>query len=151
LKAGTAVNLIPDVAEAQIDIRLNPKQTVPEVMAELNAVIEKVKAEDPDVDVTVKKLPGTQHVPYHHWVAITPEEPLVKVIREVATKRLRREPEFKGSRGGGRPDLWRMGTKWISWSANVGENEHAPDEWVDIDGLYRSARVYAEIILRVVQ
>lgn len=151
LKAGTAVNLIPDVAEAQIDIRLNPKQTVPEVMAELNAVIEKVKAEDPDVDVTLEKLPGTQHVPYHHWAAITPDEPLVKVIREVATKRLGREPEFKGSRGGGRPDLWRMGTKWISWSANVGENEHAPDEWVDIDGLYRSARVYAEIILRVVQ
>jgi succinyl-diaminopimelate desuccinylase len=151
LKAGTAVNLIPDIAEAQIDIRLNPKQTVPEVMAELNAVIDKVTAEDPDIDVSLEMLPGTQHVPYHHWAAITPDEPLVKVIREVAGKRLGRLPEFRGSRGGGRPDLWRMGTKWISWSANVGDNEHAPDEWVDIEGLYRSAQIYAEIILRMIQ
>ena len=151
LNAGTAVNQIPDVAEAQIDIRLNPKQTVEGVMGELNGVLDRLKREDPELELTLEKLPGTQHVPYHHWAAITPDEPLVKVIREIAAARMGREPGFRGSRGGGRPDLWRIGTKWISWSANVGENEHAPDEWVDIDALYRSAQIYAEIILRMVQ
>ena len=151
LEAGHAVNHIPDHAEAQIDIRLNPKQTYEGVMAELEALLAKLKSADPDLDIRVEKLPGTQVVPYHHWEAITPDEPLVKVITEVAQQRLGREVGFRGSRGGGRPDLWRIGTKWISWSANVGQNSHAPDEWVDIDAMHRSAQIYAEIILRMLQ
>ena len=151
IKAGHAVNQIPDRAEAQVDIRLNPGQTVDGVMAELDALLARLKSEDSDLDITVDKLPGTQHVPYHHWAAITPDEPLVKIIREVALQRLEQEVGFRGSRGGGRPDLWRIGTKWISWSANVGGNSHAPDEWVDIDAMHRSAQIYAEIILRMLQ
>ncbi len=151
IKAGTVVNRIPDLAEAQIDIRLNPKQTVDGVMGELEALLDKLKADDHELDITVENLPGTQHVPYHHWAAITADEPLVKVIREVASARLGREPGFRGSRGGGRPDLWRIDTKWISWSANVGGNSHAPDEWVDVDAVYRSAQVYVEIILKMLR
>ena len=70
-------------------------------------------------------------------------------IRAVSQARLGRTPGFVGSRGGGRPDLWRVGAKWISWSANVGANAHAPDEWVDIEGVRQSARVYAEIAIRL--
>ena len=38
LQAGQAVNQIPDQAVAQVDIRLNPKQTVDGVMEELHAL-----------------------------------------------------------------------------------------------------------------
>lgn len=151
LRAGQAVNQIPDHAEAQIDIRLNPKQTVESVMRELDGLLAKLKAEDPEIDVTIDRLPGTQVVPYHHWQTITPDDPLVRTIREVSAARLGRTPGFRGSRGGGRPDLWRIGTKWISWSANVGGNAHAPNEWVDIKGVQQSARVYAEIMMRMLQ
>jgi acetylornithine deacetylase/succinyl-diaminopimelate desuccinylase-like protein len=151
LRAGEAVNQVPDIAEAQIDIRLNPNQTVDGVLGELNALLTRMKADDPELDVTLARLPGTQNVPYHHWASITPDEPLVKVIREVAALRLGREPGFKGSRGGGRPDLWRIGTKWISWSANVGGGSHAPDEWADIEGIQRSAQVYAEILMKILE
>ena len=149
IQAGQAVNQIPDQAVAQVDMRLNPKQTVDGVMKELDALLARLKAQDPAIDVTVERLPGTQVVPYHHWTSITTEDPLVKTIREVSSARLGRTPGFVGSRGGGRPDLWRIGTKWISWSANVGSNEHSPDEWVDIEGVHRSALIYAEIMMRM--
>jgi len=151
IQAGRAVNQIPDQAVAQVDIRLNPKQTVNGVMRELNALIDRLKAADPDIDIAVEQLPGTQVVPYHYWASITPEDPLVAAIRDVSAARLGRTPGFRGSRGGGRPDLWRIGTKWISWSANVGGNSHAPDEWVDVEGVVQSARVYAEIMLRMLR
>lgn len=149
LEAGKAVNQIPDRAVAQVDIRLNPKQTIDGVMAELDALLAKLKTADPEIDINVERLPGTQVVPYHHWSSITPDDPLVEIIRAVSKARLGRTPGFIGSRGGGRPDLWRVGAKWISWSANVGANAHAPDEWVDIEGVRQSARVYAEIIMRM--
>jgi acetylornithine deacetylase/succinyl-diaminopimelate desuccinylase-like protein len=151
IRAGEAVNQIPDVAEARFDIRLNPKQTPDGVLKELDALLANLKASDPDLNVTVEKLPGTQHVPYKYWASITPDEPFVKVLREVAKARLGREPGFVGNRGGGRPDLWRIGSKWISWSANSGGNAHSPDEWAGIDGIYRSAQVYAEIFLRMLE
>jgi acetylornithine deacetylase/succinyl-diaminopimelate desuccinylase-like protein len=149
IEAGKAVNQIPDRAVAQVDIRLNPRQTVEGVMAELDALLARLKKRDPEIDVSVEKLPGTQVVPYHHWASITPDDPLVGTIREVSAARLGRTPGFVGSRGGGRPDLWRIGAKWISWSANVGSNAHAPDEWVDIEGVHQSARIYAEILIRM--
>jgi succinyl-diaminopimelate desuccinylase len=149
ISAGHAVNQIPDRADARVDIRLNPRQTVDGVMAELHVLLARLKKQDPEIDVAVKMLPGTQHVPYHHWASLTPDEPLISVIRQVAGKHLGREPGFVGSRGGGRPDLWRMGTKWISWGAGKGSNAHAPDEWADIEGTHKSAEIYAEIILRV--
>jgi succinyl-diaminopimelate desuccinylase len=151
ISAGEAVNRIPDEARARIDIRLNPKQTVEGVTRELDALLARLKKSDPEIDVSWKRLPGTQHVPYHHWAALTPDEPLIKVIREVGRRRLGREPGFIGSRGGGRPDVWRMGTKWISWGATPGDGSHAPDEWADIARLQRSAEIYAEILLRVLQ
>ncbi len=149
LQAGQAVNQIPDQAVAQVDMRLNPRQDVDTVLKELQALITKLKAGNPDIDVKFEKLPGTQHVPYRHWATITPDDTLVKTIREVSGARLGRTPGFVGSRSGGRPDLWRIGTKWISWSANVGGNSHSPDEWLDIEGVYQSARIYAEIMMRV--
>jgi acetylornithine deacetylase/succinyl-diaminopimelate desuccinylase-like protein len=149
IQAGQAVNQIPDQAVAQVDIRLNPKQTVDGVMKELETLLTRLKAADPQINVTIEKLPGTQVVPYHHWASITVDDPLVKTIREVSSARLGRMPGFVGSRAGGRPDLWRIGTKWISWSANVGGNSHSPDEWVDIEGVYQSARIYAEIMIRM--
>jgi acetylornithine deacetylase/succinyl-diaminopimelate desuccinylase-like protein len=149
LEAGQAVNQIPDRAVALVDIRVNPKQTIDRVMAELDALLARLKKEDPELDITVDRLPGTQVVPYHHWASITPDDPLVATIRAVSQARLGRTPGFIGSRGGGRPDLWRLGAKWISWSANVGANAHAPDEWVDIEGVRQSARVYAEIVMRL--
>lgn len=151
IDAGRAVNQIPDTAEAQIDIRLNPGQTVDGVLRELETLLARLKREDPQIDVTVTKLPGTQHVPYENWAKITPDEPLVKVLRQVAKERLGREPGFIGSRAGGRPDIWRMGSIWVSWSATKGGNSHAPDEWTDVEGLQRSAEVYADIMLRVLR
>jgi acetylornithine deacetylase/succinyl-diaminopimelate desuccinylase-like protein len=47
--------------------------------------------------------------------------------------------------------IWLKITKWISRSANLGGGSHAPDEWADIEGIYRSAQVYAEILLKILE
>lgn len=150
LKAGTAVNQIPELAEAEVDVRLNPRQTPERVIQEMEALIAKMRQADPDIDVGISRI-GTQHVPYEQFARITPDDPLVRTIRDVSRRRLGREPGFVGSRAGGRPDLWRMGSMWISWGVNEGANRHAPDEWLDVAALRRSAEAYTEILVRMLR
>jgi len=149
IRAGEVVNKIPDIAEALIDIRPNPGQTYEGIMKEIHALLDRLKKQDPELNITVEKMPGTQLVPMEYWNKINTDDALIKTIREVAEKRLGYTPKFKGGRGGGRPDLWRIGTKWISWSPTEGENKHAPNECVKIDSVFRTAQVYAEIILQM--
>jgi acetylornithine deacetylase/succinyl-diaminopimelate desuccinylase-like protein len=150
IAGGYEVNMVPDRAEADFDIRLFPKQTPEKVLAELDGLLGRLKQEDPDLHVEVKRI-GAQVVPYHYWSQLTDDDPLIKTIFEVAPSYTGRKPEWKMSAGGGRPDLWQLGAKWISFGLVEGDGAHATDEWVDIDSLVEHAKIYADLAARMLR
>jgi succinyl-diaminopimelate desuccinylase len=147
IAGGYEVNMVPDRAEADLDIRVFPKQTAEKVISELEALITRLRAKDPDLQVEVKRI-GAQVVPYEYWSQLNEDDPLIKLIMKTAPSFTGKKPEWRMSAGGGRPDLWRLGAKWISFGITKGENAHGTDEWVDIESLVQHARLYAQLAVR---
>ena len=148
--SGYEVNMVPDRAEADIDIRLFPNQDPQRVLEELGNLMEQMNQEDPDLHVEIETI-GTQKVPEHFWKLLNEDDPLIAAIFEIAPSYTGRKPEWRMSAGGGRPDIWNLGSKWVSFGVARGGNAHAPDEWVDIDSLANQARLYTELALEVLQ
>ena len=151
IEGGYKVNQVPDWAEAQIDIRLLPGQSPEGVLQEMRALFARLQKEDPELQVTVEPM-TTQWVPMHYWETLTDNDPFVRAIREVAPDYVGRSPGWTGSIGGGRPDLWATGAKWINFGIEgSGENAHAPNEYASIDAAMRRARLYAALVLRMLR
>jgi acetylornithine deacetylase/succinyl-diaminopimelate desuccinylase-like protein len=149
IDGGYKVNQVPDRATAQIDIRLLPGQTPDGVMAELRDVIAKLAKNDPELNATAEIM-TQQWVPIKYWDTLTDEDPLVKAIREVAPPILGSVPGWSGGIGGGRPDIWATGAKWVSFGGGGGSgNAHSPNEYASVKGGVTRATLYARVILRV--
>jgi succinyl-diaminopimelate desuccinylase len=153
IMAGYDINIVPDRAEADIDMRLVPTMTQKQIETELNALFAKLKKEDPAIDVEVKWI-WKSIIPYEAWFTVTDDDPLVKTIREIAPAYTGRTPGWSKSLGGGagRPDLWELGSKVVYFGVGGGGGgAHALDEWVSVDGLVRAARFRAELAARFLQ
>ena len=149
IEGGHKVNQVPGRAEAQVDIRLLPGQSPDGVLTEMRALFAKMQKEDPQLKASVEPM-TVQWVPMKYWNTLTDDDPLVKAIRELATPILGRSPGWSGSMSGGRPDLWEVGAKWISFGiGGGGANSHAPDEYATLQGGVERARFYAQLLLRV--
>ena len=148
VEGGYKVNQVPDHAEAQVDIRLLPGQSPDGVLAEMRALFARLQKTDPILHATVEAM-TTQWVPLKYWKGLTDEDALVKAIREVAPPFTGKVPGWTGSIGGGRPDLWETGAKWVNFGIGGGANAHAPDEYATIDGGMKRAELYTRLLLRV--
>jgi succinyl-diaminopimelate desuccinylase len=151
--AGYDVNIVPDRAEADIDMRLIPTMTQKQIEAELMALLARLKKEDPALDVDVQWT-WKSIIPYESWFTVTDDDPLVKTIREIAPAYTGKVPGWSKSLGGGagRPDLWELGSKVVYFGVGgAGANAHGIDEWVGVDGLARAARFRAELAARFLQ
>jgi len=149
------VNVMPAKAEALLDLRLFPNQEVPQVVAELNQLLDDLMKENPDLHVELE-VTHVQKAPGHVWDVITEDDPLVQEILEFSrefTGRQDIEMEWRGSHGGGRPDFWNLGSIVI-FSGGLklpggGGGAHSPDEFVRIEGLVESTQIVVDFVQRV--
>lgn len=151
IQGGYKVNQVPDWAEAQVDIRILPGQSPDGVLAEMRALFERLKKEDPELEVTVEPM-TTQWVPKEYWDTLTDDDLLIKAIREVSPPFVGHVPKWRGSLGGGRPDLWATGAKWVPFGVSGGGgNEHSPNEYANVKSGLKRAKLFAAILLRVLE
>ena len=151
IEGGYKVNQVPDWAEAQVDIRLVPGQSPDGVLTQMRALIARLQEEDPELEVSVEPM-TTQWAPLHYWETLTDDDPFVRAIREVAPDYVGRAPGWTGSIGGGRPDLWATGAKWVNFGiAGSGENGRAPNEYASIESGMNRVRLYAALVLRMLR
>lgn len=149
------VNVMPAKAEALLDLRLFPNQEVPQVVAELNQLLDDLMKENPDLHVELE-VTHVQKAPGHVWDVITEDDPLVQEILEFSrefTGRQDIEMKWGGSHGGGRPDFWNLGSIVI-FSGGLklpggGGGAHSPDEFVRIEGLVESTQIVVDFVQRV--
>jgi acetylornithine deacetylase/succinyl-diaminopimelate desuccinylase-like protein len=139
LRAGSKVNIIPNEARAQIDIRMLPSQTIPGTLRDLDAVLDELRASDPDLQIAYRVLNRSKN-PHE----VKPNHPIIAAIQETCRELGEPEPKLSGSFGGGRAALADMGPV-LHFGAGGGSGAHAPDEYALIDRLVIGSQLHARL------
>lgn len=143
-RAGSKVNIIPNEARAQIDLRLLPSQTSVEgVLKELDAVLDELRAADPDLDISYRVLSQAKQTQ-----EVAPDHPIVKAMQETYREQGEPEPKLVGSIGDGRPPVAQFGPV-IHFGACGGSGVHAPNEYTTPQELARGARLHASLYTKL--
>jgi succinyl-diaminopimelate desuccinylase len=133
------INVIPASAYVALDIRTVPSQSHQELVRRLEERLSRLKSEDPDFDATlevIEERPPTE----------TPvEDPLVRAMSAAYRDLTGEEPRYNGVPGatdGTYLSTW-AGVPIVTTGAGDRELPHHRDEWVSVDELLRTCRLYA--------
>lgn len=136
LNAGVKINVVPDYAEAQFDIRLTPGSDPQKV----KAVLEKLVADAgvAGVEIVVKAPPVAG---YYESPSEAAAEGLAETLRQVTGK----EPLAKILTGGtdGIAVHHTSGIPAVGWGTSLTGMAHQPDERITIENLVLGVKVYA--------
>lgn len=133
------INVIPASAYAALDIRTTPSQSHGELVKRLEDIVERLAAGDPDFDANLEVIearPPTE----------TPmDAPLVRAMASAYTHLTGKEPRYNGVPGatdGTFLHAW-AGIPIITTGAGEREIPHHRDEWVGVDELLETCKLYA--------
>lgn len=142
-------NNVPDICTIQIDRRLIPQhETYESGQAEIQAVIDKLKKEDPEFDAVVEWNPER----WMNFSVSVPDSLLVKSIQRSAKKVLGSEPTIgKGPTGHSSDHGWFKlkypDRPFASFAIGRGGDSHTYNEYVTVDGLIDTTKAYALIMM----
>lgn len=137
--SGSKVNMIPNEARAQIDIRMMPSQTIPQVLEELENVLEQLRQNDPELKVSYRQLNSSKN-PHE----VEPNHQIIQAIQTTCKELDYPTPELVGSFGGGRAALAAFGPV-MHFGAGGGSGAHSPDEYALVDKLVIGAKLHAKL------
>ena len=150
------LNVVPSSSMLLTDIRTIPSQNHDEIIRDLNALGESVRRETMDAYAEYDRLLGydRKELTLSIDVSILTDrpstltdrgDPLVKSVHWATESIFKREPEYAGVPGATDGTfLWSMkGIPIVTIGAGDREVPHQADEWVDLDQLTDTARIYA--------
>jgi len=88
VRGGAKVNVVPDRCTITIDRRLNPEEDLEEAFEEINAVLQRLKRDDPELKLEVKTLLKAASA------AVSREEHICRSVADTIQKVLRRKPKY---------------------------------------------------------
>lgn len=143
VKGDAQINVIPDHCMTTLDIRTVPSQDHEELVGKIEAIIEKLKAADPDFKVELTMLdnrPATS----------TPKEDPVVVAAYEAVKAITgKEPIYNGVPGATDGTFLHMhGVPIVTIGAGDRDVPHQIDEYIDLEELAETTAIYKEAALR---
>ena len=133
------LNVIPASAYVALDIRTVPSQSHEELVRRLEERLSKLESEDPDFDATlevIEERPPTE---------TSMEDPLVGAMSAAYRDLTGEEPRYNGVPGatdGTYLSTW-AGVPIVTTGAGDREIPHHRDEWVSVDELLSTCRLYA--------
>lgn len=142
IRGGSKVNIIPNEARAQVDLRMLPSQSIASTLADLDGVLDELRGEDPDLHVDYQILNRSKNPN-----EVSPDHPIIQAIIETTRELGEPEPVLTGSFGGGRAALADMGPV-LHFGAGGGTGAHAPDEYALIDRLVVGSRLHEALYLK---
>lgn len=141
IQGGIELSTYPSSCSLKIEWRTVPGQTEEELRGLLQAIIDRLHAQDAGFQAEVRTL----FVRYPFQVAR--DAPVVQTVYRQACQVLGREPEYEGMGGWADTSLFeRAGMDALIFGSD-GEGAHAEVEWADLDALYKTAQIYAGTIL----
>ncbi len=143
MSGGVNYCIIPGYMEARNDIRLLPGMTRETVMEDLNGFLDKLRAEDPDLDIEMVFDDG------QGWIdgaEIPANHPLVDSVLEATDRVLGFKPRLGGFTGGTDAPYFQTIARTPTISAfgpGLLSMAHGPNERVPVEDLISSAKIYA--------
>ena len=140
-KGGDYASIVPNKATAMVDMRLLPGQSKEVALQMIGKIIEDVKGKRKGLSVETEMLvdmPGA---------AIPIDHPLAAIAQDYTEAIHGERWEIRGAGPGNEGYmLIGAGIPTLCGFGPTGGNAHAPNEWVDIDSLPRTAAMFAGII-----
>jgi len=147
IQGGFKENVIPDTCTLICDIRHLPGQTYESLLKDVNRVLDRLRAEDPQLDVKVKPIL------YGRPLEQSLDEPIIKytqaAIKEVM--QLEKLPPAEGSEAA-------SDTRWIVYDAGVPmcsfsdtHTGHTPDEHIKIETYINTIKLISLLSLMLLK
>ncbi len=149
VEAFTTGNNVPDICTIQVDRRLIPQhETYESAQAEIQAVVDKLRNEDPEFDAEVVWNP-------ERWMnssVSVPDSPLVEALQRSVEKVSGFIPTIGTGPTGASSDHGWFNLKYpdrpfVGYGISHGGNIHTYDEYATIDGLIDNTKVYALLFM----
>ncbi|MDP3487877.1 MAG: M20 family metallopeptidase, partial [Bacillota bacterium] len=99
IRGGMQPSTVADSCVIQIDRRYIPGETVASVIGEYQAVIDKLKAKDPEFDAEIVRMPNNMLTLDHLPLETKPDEPIALSIKQALRIVLEREATVSTKRG----------------------------------------------------
>jgi acetylornithine deacetylase len=142
VKGGVFYGVYPGYAEFGCDVRVLPGMTFRDLTADIEAFLDDLRAEDPDLRVELEMA----HAPFREASEVSPDEPFVGMMLSACQRVLGRRPPlgtFAGATDayafqvmGGIPTIPGFGPGLLP-------NCHGPNEWAGVESIIQASKVYA--------
>ncbi len=139
IKGGVSINVVPDECEINIDVRFLPSQNKDDILDKIDKTLKELKNKNPDINYKIKFLR------YEPPFITNPDDKFVKLLRKIAQEKLKAKiPLTTSGAGSVGSVITELGIPIInSFGCNSG-NEHAPNEWVNIENIPKIFEIYRE-------
>ncbi|MDQ3912118.1 MAG: M20 family metallopeptidase [Actinomycetota bacterium] len=133
------INVIPASAYAALDIRTVPGQSHDELVSRLEDCLAKLESEDPDFDASLEVIEERP------WTETPTDDPLVLAVAAAYRKLTGEEPRYNGVPGATDGTFLKMLANIPIVTTGAGNREvpHHKDEWVSVDELFATCKLYA--------
>jgi acetylornithine deacetylase/succinyl-diaminopimelate desuccinylase family protein len=141
LKGGVAVNVVPAKCLAEIDFRFLPGREAKDIVGKVEVLVRKVMEQDPLAKLEIEQVSSMP--PF----MVSPDHPIVRIIRMRAKEALGVEPALEGMSGTtvSKQLIWK-GITSIGFSCGDSDKAHMANESVSVDEMLVFARVMTGII-----
>ncbi len=144
IKGGVSFNVVADSCEVVIDRRTLPDETIEGVTREVQDVIDRVKAEDPEVDASLVQLAAAS--PFE----TSPDETICR-LAEKTMQELGRPSDFVGYEQVCDGRIFsEKGIPTIVMGPGTASKAHTPDENLELDQYMDAIKVYALLAMNAV-
>ena len=143
IEGGEKENVIADKCTLTCDIRFLPGQNYQMLMADINRVLDRLRAEDPELEVEAKPKA------YGRPLAQSPDEPIIKYAQAAIKEALGLDnlPPAEGSEAA-------SDTRWLVYDAGIPmcsfsdtHTGHAPNEHIEVEAYMNTIKVTALLSL----
>ena len=142
IEGGQKPNVVPDLCEADIDIRYLPGKNHAQIIDEVRELINILKKEDPQIEAEIEVIR------YRSSLESDKNTPVIKAIRQAGKEILGRYPEFKGMITPGDSEyLVNAGIPSVIFGPGDEGLAHTSNEWIAIDDILTATKLYAAVII----
>ena len=137
-------NMVADLCELGVDMRLVPGQTPQGVFKEIERLVDELRAQDPQFDGSLELILADDPA------QVSEDAPILKAVKKAAREVLERDVPIGGTIAtGDLGPIFRKGKTGVGFGPGDLErgNAHKENEFLEVDQLVAASKIYALVVL----